>query len=53
MAHRRRSDGRSGFKKDLLKLSKEVIVENGGDIYLASSRERTMRDLCGRFPLQS
>ncbi|NWG04307.1 MAG: UPF0280 family protein [Syntrophaceae bacterium] len=26
--------------KDLLKLSKEVIVENGGDIYLATSRER-------------
>ena len=28
--------------KDLLKLSKEVIVENGGDIYLATSRERTV-----------
>jgi len=28
--------------KDLLKLSKEVIVENGGDIYLATSKERTV-----------
>lgn len=28
--------------KDLLKLSKEVIVENGGDIYLATSKERTI-----------
>ena len=28
--------------KDLLKLSKEVIVENGGDIYLAASKERTI-----------
>jgi hypothetical protein len=26
--------------KDLLKFSKEVIVENGGDIYLATSKER-------------
>ncbi len=28
--------------KDLLKLSEEVIVENGGDIFLATSRERTI-----------
>jgi len=28
--------------KDLLKLSREVIVENGGDIYLATSKERTI-----------
>jgi len=28
--------------KDLLQLSKEVIVENGGDIYLASAKERTI-----------
>jgi ApbE superfamily uncharacterized protein (UPF0280 family) len=26
--------------RDLLKLSKQVITENGGDIYLATSRER-------------
>ncbi len=28
--------------KDLLELSREVIVENGGDIYLATSKERTI-----------
>ena len=28
--------------KDLLELSPEVIVENGGDIYLATSKERTI-----------
>ena len=28
--------------KDLLQFTKEVIVENGGDIYLASSKERTI-----------
>jgi len=37
--------------KDLLKLSKEVIVENGGDIYLASSRERTIGIYAGDSPL--
>ncbi len=28
--------------RDLFKLSKEVIIENGGDIYLATSKERTI-----------
>ena len=28
--------------RDLLRFSKEVIVENGGDIYLATCRERTI-----------
>jgi ApbE superfamily uncharacterized protein (UPF0280 family) len=37
--------------KDLLNLSKEVIVENGGDIYLASSRERTIGIYAGDSPL--
>ena len=37
--------------KDLLQLSKEVIVENGGDIYLASSRERTIGIYAGDSPL--
>jgi ApbE superfamily uncharacterized protein (UPF0280 family) len=37
--------------RDLLKLSKEVIVENGGDIYLASSRERTIGIYAGDSPL--
>jgi ApbE superfamily uncharacterized protein (UPF0280 family) len=37
--------------RDLLKLSKEVIVENGGDIYLASSRERTVGVYAGASPL--
>jgi len=37
--------------KDLLKLSKEVIVENGGDIYLATSRERTIGIFAGDSPL--
>jgi hypothetical protein len=37
--------------KDLLKLSKEVIVENGGDIYLATSRERTIGIYAGDSPL--
>jgi len=37
--------------KDLLKLSKEVIVENGGDIYLASSSERTIGIYAGDSPL--
>jgi ApbE superfamily uncharacterized protein (UPF0280 family) len=33
--------------KDLLKLSEEVIVENGGDIYLVTSRERTIGIFAG------
>ncbi len=37
--------------RDLLKLSKEIIVENGGDIYLASSRERTIGVYAGNSPL--
>ena len=37
--------------KDLLKLSKEVIVENGGDIYLAISKERTIGIYAGHSPL--
>lgn len=37
--------------RDLLKLSKEVIVENGGDIYLATSKERTIGIYAGHSPL--
>ncbi len=37
--------------KDLGSLSREVIVENGGDIYLASSRERTIGIYAGDSPL--
>jgi ApbE superfamily uncharacterized protein (UPF0280 family) len=37
--------------KDLLKLSKEVIVENGGDIYLATSKKRTIGIYAGDSPL--
>ena len=37
--------------KDLLQFSKEVIVENGGDIYLASSKERTIGIYAGDSPL--
>ena len=37
--------------KDLLKLSKEVIVENGGDIFLATSKERTIGIYAGNSPL--
>ncbi len=36
--------------KDLLSISKEVIVENGGDIYLATSRERTIGIFAGDSP---
>ncbi len=39
--------------RDLLKLSKEVIVENGGDIYLATSRERTIGIYAGNSALSS
>ena len=37
--------------KDLLKFSKEVITENGGDIYLATNRERTIGIYAGQSPL--
>ena len=37
--------------KDLLKFSKEVIIENGGDIYLVTSRERMVGIYAGRSPL--
>jgi ApbE superfamily uncharacterized protein (UPF0280 family) len=37
--------------KDLLQLSREVIVENGGDIYLATSKERTIGIYAGDSPL--
>ena len=37
--------------RDLLKHSKEVIVENGGDIYLATARERTIGIYAGQSPL--
>ena len=37
--------------KDLLEISNEVIVENGGDIYLATSRERTIGIYAGSSPL--
>jgi len=37
--------------RDLLKLSKQVIAENGGDIYLATSRERMIGIYAGTSPL--
>jgi len=37
--------------KDLLQLSREVIVENGGDIYLATSKERTIGIYAGDSPI--
>ncbi len=37
--------------KDLLPLSEEVIVENGGDIYLSTKSERTIGVYAGRSPL--
>ncbi len=37
--------------RDLLKLSEEVIVENGGDIYLATSKERTIGIYAGNSAL--
>ena len=37
--------------KDLLKLSEEVIIENGGDIYLVTSQERTIGIYAGHSPL--
>jgi ApbE superfamily uncharacterized protein (UPF0280 family) len=37
--------------RDLLKFSKEVIVENGGDIYLATSKERIIGIYAGNSAL--
>jgi len=37
--------------KDLLQLSRELIVENGGDIYLATSKERTVGIYAGESSL--
>lgn len=37
--------------KDLLNFSKEVIVENGGDVYLSSSKERTIGIYAGDSPV--
>ncbi len=37
--------------RDLLEFSQEVIVENGGDIYLSTSRERTIGIYAGTSPL--
>jgi ApbE superfamily uncharacterized protein (UPF0280 family) len=37
--------------KDVLKLSREVIVENGGDIYLTTSKKRTIGIYAGDSPL--
>ncbi|OGP88899.1 MAG: thiamine biosynthesis protein ApbE [Deltaproteobacteria bacterium RBG_16_48_10] len=37
--------------RDLLEISKQVIVENGGDIYLATSRERVIGIYAGASPL--
>jgi ApbE superfamily uncharacterized protein (UPF0280 family) len=37
--------------KDLLKLTREVIIENGGDIYLATARERTIGIYAGQSSL--
>ena len=37
--------------KDLLKFTDEVIVENGGDLYLVTARERTVGIFAGDSPL--
>jgi hypothetical protein len=37
--------------KDLLKLSKEVIIENGGDIYLVTAKQRVIGIYAGDSPL--
>ncbi|MGB9630348.1 MAG: UPF0280 family protein, partial [Thermodesulfobacteriota bacterium] len=37
--------------KDLLRFSKEVIVENGGDIHLVTQKERTVGIYAGASPL--
>ena len=37
--------------QDLLELSPQVVVENGGDIYLALERETTVGLLAGKSPL--
>ncbi len=36
--------------RDLLRLSREVIIENGGDIYLVTSKERTVGIYAGASP---
>jgi hypothetical protein len=37
--------------RDLLRHSRDVIVENGGDIYVATSKERTIAIYAGNSPL--
>lgn len=37
--------------RDLLDISKDIIVENGGDIFIKSSRDRTFGVFAGRSPL--
>ncbi|MFB3885534.1 MAG: UPF0280 family protein [Thermodesulfobacteriota bacterium] len=37
--------------RDLSSFSKEIMIENGGDIYLATSRERTIGVFAGGSPL--
>ncbi len=37
--------------KDLLRFSNELIVENGGDIYLSIKKERTIGIFAGKSPL--
>jgi len=37
--------------EDLLRLSSEIIVENGGDIYLSTSKERSIGIYAGSSPL--
>ena len=39
------------ISKDLSPISKEVIIENGGDIYLATSKERTIGIFAADSPL--
>jgi len=37
--------------KDLISLSREIICENGGDIFIASSKERVVGIYAGKSPL--
>ncbi|MDD4635651.1 MAG: UPF0280 family protein [Dehalococcoidales bacterium] len=37
--------------KDLLRYSKEIIIENGGDIFLSTSHKRTIAVYAGNSPL--
>lgn len=37
--------------RDLLKFSKEIIVENGGDIFISSSKDRNFSIFAGNSPL--